>query len=77
LVKVDEMRRALCIKCVKLIVKYFFLEDVSFLGGYRRLRFLCIWINMVDNVQSRFCKKLMGIPRCAYSEFIEVELGGE
>jgi hypothetical protein len=31
---------ALCIKCMKLIVKYFFIADVLFVGGCRK-----IWIN--------------------------------
>jgi len=32
---------------------------------------------MVDKVHSRFCRKLMGILKCASSELVEVELGGE
>jgi hypothetical protein len=36
LVKVDRILYALCIKCMKLIVKYFFLADVLFLGGHLR-----------------------------------------
>jgi hypothetical protein len=37
LVKRDIIVRAFCIKCVKLIVKYFFLADILFMGD--RLRF--------------------------------------
>jgi len=32
-VKFDRIGHALCIKCVKLIVKYFILADNLFLGG--------------------------------------------
>ena len=33
LVKADRMWHALCITCMKLIVKYFFLADILFLGS--------------------------------------------
>jgi len=62
---------------VKLIVKYFVLADVLFLGGHHRLNSSCIWLNTAGKVHSRFCKKLMGIPKCASNELDEVELGGE
>jgi hypothetical protein len=29
----------------------------------------------IDKTHSRFCKKLMGIPKCAASGFAEMELG--
>jgi len=32
---------------MKLIVKYFFIADVLFLGGHLRLESSCIWINKV------------------------------
>ena len=31
----------------------------------------------IDKILNRFCKKLMGIPKCAASEFAEMKLGGE
>ena len=34
LVKVDRIRHALCINCVKLLVKYTFLADIFFFGGF-------------------------------------------
>jgi hypothetical protein len=62
---------------VKLIVKYYFLANVLFLGGPGRLKSSCIWLYMVDKIHSRFCMKLLGILKCASSELVEVELGGE
>jgi hypothetical protein len=34
--KVDTVRNALCLKCMKLKVKYFFLSDILVLGVYLR-----------------------------------------
>jgi hypothetical protein len=31
----------------------------------------------VDNVHSRFCKKIIGIPNCTVNGFAEMELGRE
>ena len=46
LVKVDRIGYMLCIKCTKLIVKYFFLEWFLFFGGSSWGKSSCIWVNM-------------------------------
>jgi len=47
LVKVDRLWHTVCIKCMKLIVKYFFLADILFFGGSLILESSCIRVNTV------------------------------